>query len=343
VYAAWAAGELVYVYLKPVTIGLSVFATAFDVAAITALAVLSGGAFSQARLAYFLVPIAVAFRFRPVFTAVASLSIVVAYLVQAFAHPAASRPQAVRFIVVHAGYLAWVGAAAVLLSYVLARRTARVRELAAARQRLLAEALTAEERERQALAETLHDNAIQNLLSASHELQEIAVDVEHPALGRAEGALEATVAELREALFELHPYVLEQVGLETVLPAIGRRAARRGGFRLSFDLRYSGRHPDERLLVAVARELLANAAEHSGAAEVEVRLAEEDGELVLVVVDDGRGFDPAVLTDRVVEGHIGLASQRLRVEAAGGRLEIRTGEGAGTTAVVRLPRAPSAR
>ena len=58
---------------------------------------------------------------------------------------------------------------------------------------------------------------------------------------------------------------------------------------------------------------------------------------MLVVVDNGRGFDPAVLADRVGEGHIGLASQRLRVESVGGRLEIRTGPAGGTTAVVRLP------
>ena len=64
-----------------------------------------------------------------------------------------------------------------------------------------------------------------------------------------------------------------------------------------------------------------------------------DGELVLVVVDNGRGFDPAVLAGRVGEGHIGLASQRLRVESVGGRLEIHTGAGSGTTAVVRLPSA----
>jgi two-component system NarL family sensor kinase len=339
IFSAWAVGALVVVYVRDVTIGLTVLATAVDVAAITALAVLSGGAFSQARLAYLLVPIAVAFRFRPAFTAAAATSTVVAYLVEAFAHPAASRPQAVRFIVVYAGYLAWVGAAAVLLSYILARRTDRVRELAAVRQRLLTDALTAEERERQALAESLHDNAIQNLLSVGHQLEEIGDDVEHVALARAERAIAATIAELREALFELHPYVLERAGLEAVLPAIGRRAARRGGFRLSFDLRYSGRHPDERLLAAAARELLANAAEHSGATEVAVRLARSDGELVLVVVDNGRGFDQAVLADRVGEGHIGLASQRLRVESVGGRLEIHTGAGSGTTAVVRLPSA----
>ena len=96
---------------------------------------------------------------------------------------------------------------------------------------MIAEALSAGERERRALAEGLHDQAIQNLLSARHDLEEVAesgtLDA-HEALARADAAVEATIAELREAVFELHPYVLEQSGLEAALRAAGQRAARRG-------------------------------------------------------------------------------------------------------------------
>jgi two-component system NarL family sensor kinase len=340
VFAAWSVGVLVYVYLREVTLVFSVLAIAVDVAAITTLAVVSGGAFSQARLAYFLVPIAVAFRFRPWFTAAAAGSTVLAYVLQASLHPAASQPAATRFIAVHAGYLLWVGAAAVLLSYVLATRTERVAELAAIRQRLMADAMSAEERERQLLAEALHDHAVQNLLSVGHELQEVAEDVDHPALRRAEETLGETVHELREAMFELHPYVLEQAGLRAAIPAIGRRAARRGSFRLNCDLRYGGPHPHERLLVSVARELLGNAAKHADATEVTLRLAHENGGVTLVVRDNGRGFDAGELPERLAQGHIGLASQRMRVESAGGRLEIHTAPGSGTMAVVHLPDGP---
>ena len=337
VFAAWSAAVLAYVHLREVTLAFSVGAIAFDVIAITTLAVLSGGAFSQARLAYFLIPIAVSFRFRPALTAVAAASTVVAYVVQAVVHPAAKQPEAARFIAVHAGYLIWVGVASVLLSYVLATRTEEVAELATVRQRLLADALSAEERERQILAEQLHDHAIQNLLSVGHELEEAGDGIGHPALKRAEAVLAETVDELREAMFELHPYVLEQAGLSAAIPAIGRRAARRGGFRLHCDLRYDGPHPQERLLVSVARELLANAAEHAHASEVWLRLAHQDGEAVLVVRDDGEGFDQGDLRDRLANGHIGLASHRMRLETVGGRLEIDTGPGRGTIAVAHLP------
>jgi signal transduction histidine kinase len=121
------------------------------------------------------------------------------------------------------------------------------------------------------------------------------------------------------------------------LPAIGQRAARRGGFRLRCDLRYDGPHSQERLLVSVARELLANAAAHAGAAEVSLRLLHEKGEVVLVVTDDGGGFDMSELPARLAHGHIGLASHRMRVESVGGRLDIDSFPGQGTSVVVRLP------
>jgi two-component system NarL family sensor kinase len=341
VVAVYAVGMLVWVYRWRVSSRFALLGTAIDVAAITALVVLSGGAYSEARLTYFLVPIAVAFRFRPELTALSSLITVVAYLLQAVAHPAHTQPQATRFIAVQVGYLLWIGLAAVLLSAVLEERTREVAELAERRRGLIAEALSAGERERRALAEGLHDGAIQNLLSARHDLEEIAEsgaeEQAHQALARADAAVEATIAELREAVFELHPYVLEQSGLEAALRAAGQRAARRGSFRIRFDMSYPRRHPQEILLFGAAREFLANAAVHAHAVTVSVELFERNGSVELAVRDDGRGFDLGALPARIAEGHIGLQSQRERVESAGGRFDIRSAPGRGTEVEVHLP------
>ena len=337
-YAVWSCALLAWLYLRPSGRRLAVFATAVDVAAITALAVFSGGPYSEARLAYFLVPIAVAFRFRPTLTAVAGAASVSAYLAQAFAHPAASRPEATRFVLIQAGYLLWVAVAAVLLSAVLRRRTGRVIGLARERERLMAEVISAEERERQAVADALHDGAVQNLLAARHELDEVSGQVESPALVRADAALEETVRDLREALFELHPYVLEAAGLEAALVAAGERAARQGRFRLHLDARPVGRSPHERLLLSAVRELLVNVAKHAEATDVAISLRERDGYLVLSIRDDGNGFDEALLPRRLAEGHLGLASQKARLERVGGDLVIESAVGRGTSAEVRVPR-----
>jgi two-component system NarL family sensor kinase len=178
--------------------------------------------------------------------------------------------------------------------------------LARDRERLMAEGMAAEERERKALAEALHDTAIQNLLSARYDL----------------------VTDLRETLFELHPYVLEQAGLEAALSAVGNRAARRGRFQLHLDARPVRPSPHERLLLSTARELLTNVAKHADARDVRLTLAE----------DDGQGFEESVLSTKLRNGHIGIAAHRARVESVGGRLVITSRVGAGTDAEVRVPR-----
>ncbi|MFL5931541.1 MAG: sensor histidine kinase [Gaiellaceae bacterium] len=337
VYSAWSAGLLAWVYLRPATEELALAATGIDIVAISVLAVLSGGAFSHNRLAFFLIPVAVAFRFRPAITAVAVVVTVAAYVTQAALHPAADDPEAKRFIATQAGFLAWIGAACVWLSLLLARRTEQVARLAESRSRLLADALEAEQRERKALAEALHDHAIQNLLSARHELEEAGESVTHPALDRADTALTDTVGQLREAVFELHPYVLEEAGLEAGLRSLAQQAASRGGFELRLDLASPNGRPHDQLVFSAARELLANVVQHAEANRVTVRLASAAGDVELVVDDDGLGFPPERLAERLAQGHVGLASQRVRIEAAGGRMQVDSTPGGGTRVEIHLP------
>ena len=341
VFSAWSALVLAWVYLRPVSQRFALATTAVDIAAITALALLSGGPFSHARLAFFIVPVAVAFRFRPSVTAVAVVVTTAAYVVQALAHPARSDPEAARFIVTQAGFIAWIGVACVLLSAQLARRTELVSRLADARSRLLADAEEAEQRERKALAEALHDHAIQNLLSARHELEEAGeTGASQQALDRADEALAQTIGQLREAVFDLHPYVLDEAGLEAALRSLAQRTASRAQLALQLHLEFPGRHPQEQLLYSAARELLANVVQHADATEVEVALTADGAELCLVVGDDGRGFPPDRPAEALAEGHVGLASQRVRIEAVGGTLDVAS-NGDGTRAEIRMPLQPA--
>jgi two-component system, NarL family, sensor kinase len=337
VFSAWSAGVLAAVYLRPTGERFALVTTGVDIIAISVLAVLSGGGFSHARLAFFLVPVTVAFRFRPTVTAAAALVATGAYVIQAVSHPSRNAPEAARFIATQAGFLVWVGLACALLSLLLGRRTEQVNRLAQERSRLLADALEAEQRARRALAEDLHDHALQNLLSVRHELEEATETARHPAIERADQALAETVGQLRDAVFELHPYVLEEAGLTAALRSIAQQAAARAGLALELDLRYDDRHPREPLLFSAARELLGNVVRHAEASRVVVRLVERDGSVELAVEDDGRGFPAERLAVRLAEGHVGLASQRVRVEAAGGAMDVTSSPDRGTRVVIRVP------
>jgi signal transduction histidine kinase len=97
-------------------------------------------------------------------------------------------------------------------------------------------------------------------------------------------------------------------------------------------------HHDE-LVVVLARELLSNAASHSGAAHVVLTVAADSERIELEVRDDGAGFDPARRTAALRDGHIGLASCERRVQTVGGELVVESTPRRGTTVRATLPRA----
>lgn len=309
-----------------------------DLLAIAALTYTSGGPNSETRLAFLALPLVAAFRLRPALTAVWSAAAVLVYVLLSLPHPTTKTRADIDAIIVHALFLAWTGAGAVVLSAVLGRRDARIRAAADERGRLVAQALTAEERERRRLAELLHDDAIQNLLLARQELRDHHRRHDEESYARADAALQTTVEHLRSEIFQMHPYVLEHAGLRAALTAQAESAARRAGAHVEVDV------PDdaaaaghEQLVLALARELLFNAASHAQARAIRLGLTRDDGQVVLVVADDGRGFAPARRTEALAEGHIGLATTQERVAAAGGTLDVDSAPGAGTTVTVRLP------
>ncbi|MDX6628981.1 MAG: two-component system, NarL family, sensor kinase [Gaiellales bacterium] len=299
----------------------------------------SGGGFSQLRFAFLFPVVVVAFRGRPLGTAAVAAGSTVVYVLQAAPHPSRSSSGALSFVLVQAAYLSWLGLALVLLSLLLARRDAAVRLLSDQRQRLVAEALTAEERERRQLAQELHDGAIQNLLAARHDLDLPARSAPGGPEARAHSAITATVAELRGAVADLHPYLLEQAGLAAAIGQAARAAAQRGGFALQLDVSDGEPGPNDRAVLRCTSELLANIVRHARATHVSVALQRGEEADRIRVRDDGVGFDPAVVSATVRAGHIGLASLRERAEALGGALSLESAPGTGTVATVTIPRA----
>ncbi|MFL5884878.1 MAG: sensor histidine kinase [Thermoleophilaceae bacterium] len=308
-----------------------------DLAFICVLAYYSGGAFSQLRYAFFVLPVAAILLPRPAVTAAASAASVGAYVLVSLVHPATSSRQDFEFVLTQVLYLTWIGIGAVLISRLLARRGARIEQLAASRGRLVAQAMDAEDRERRRLAEALHDEAIQNLLAARQDLDGTSAD----SLARAQLGLDRTVSQLREAIFDLHPYVLEQAGLEAALRAVADQHARRAGFEATVSVAPAATGYHDELLLSIGRELMANAARHAKASRFTLALDRVDGDLVLEVSDDGRGIDEREVADALARGHIGLASCAERAEALDGSFSIRGGSGEGTRVRITLPAEPA--
>lgn len=246
-------------------------------------------------------------------------------------------------VFVQFGCLLWLAAATTALCVVLTRRSARVQRLLEVRRRLVAESMLAEERHSRQLAEQLHDGPLQNLLAVRLDLEDLREQPSTEVLDRIESALRDTVSELRSTVSTLHPQVLAQVGLTAALGELARQHRQRTGVVVGIDVDDVGKPAAQAVLYRAARELLANAHKHSGATRLSLELHRSGDALVLVVADNGVGFDPAVLAESVAGGHIGLASLIVAVEATGGTLEMSETPGGGATTTITVPSEPAER
>ena len=93
----------------------------------------------------------------------------------------------------------------------------------------------------------------------------------------------------------------------------------------------------ETILYRLAQEALTNTGKHARATRASVTLRFSESSVVLMVRDDGAGFDVAGARGPAGRDHFGLAVMRERVEMAGGAWEIRSGPGEGTVIVASLP------
>jgi two-component system NarL family sensor kinase len=217
------------------------------------------------------------------------------------------------------------------------RRLASIAELTASRSVLLADVMSAEERERRRIAEALHDGALQTVLAAKQDLREaIRANGDSSSVERASELLVDVSHDLRQVTRELHPSVLDEAGLAVAVQALADNFSERTGVPVEATIDYPRRHPDDATLYGVARELLNNVARHAQAKQVRLGLLDRGDAVTLDVRDDGVGMDPSVLPKRVSEGHIGVASHRARVETLGGTVEFKPVE-RGTWVRVQLP------
>ena len=120
-----------------------------------------------------------------------------------------------------------------------------------------------------------------------------------------------------QATFELHPAVLEHVGLAAALAELASGSGARAGISVATDLEDSRNDPADALVFGVAREVMSNIVRHSQATYASVTLRLIDEACCLEVEDDGVGFTEHQAARRLADGHIGIASHRARVEAAG--------------------------
>jgi len=211
-------------------------------------------------------------------------------------------------------------------------------------QRLLAATISIQEEERARIARDMHDGVTQLIYGALYETQaarELLRASPHPAqtkLERAQDLLNQVEAETRRVIGDLHPPILDAMGLA---PALNRHiAVFQDMFGLPCTLRVTGqpfRLPGatELAVYRIVQEALHNVESHAQANSVAVLLGFRPGGLRVVIEDDGQGFNPGqVLTNP--GDHFGLPSMYERAQSIGARLGVDSTPGQGTRIILTV-------
>ncbi len=236
------------------------------------------------------------------------------------------------------------------LNTMLERLAAHTKEIEANRvqvRRLSGQVLSAQEDERKRIARELHDDTsgalarvILNLEMCEDILPEDMVEVR----GRMRSTrvlAEQTLENIRQMIFDLRPTLLDDLGLAAAVRWYAKNCLEAAGIQVQVEASNQlGRATAaiETGMFRIAQEAINNVIRHANARHVLVQLFRQESKWVLLVQDDGRGFDVKSLPPTSNgEHHWGLFGVQERVDLLGGTFRVESGVGEGTTLKVEIP------
>jgi signal transduction histidine kinase len=236
-----------------------------------------------------------------------------------------------------------VGLQALLIAGLLAQHARRRRaeeQVRALNRRLM----TAQEDERKLIARELHDDLSQRLARLSIDAARIEFAAALPIDGAGPAPIREELAQLSEDVhalaYQLHPSTLDELGLVEALRVECERFSRLESIPVALDAGQALPEPSRETalcLFRIAQEGLRNVARHAKARSVSLACRPTEEGLRMVLRDDGAGF---ALAPRRGRPSLGLASMRERAELIGGRLEVDSAPGRGTSITAWVPLSP---
>lgn len=221
----------------------------------------------------------------------------------------------------------------------VAERTSLAEQRAAQLRALTLQLSQAETSERRRIAQMLHDDLQQMLMSTKLHLNVLKKRAPEADITPVADMLDQSIQASRSLATELSPPILHQLDLAAALRWLAEREKAQRG--LDVDLRVTGDPPEldetlKVLLYQAVRELLLNILKHAGVTSVRIRLHGRSDNFMVRVEDKGAGFDVTKLRNRAGAG-FGLFSISERLEALGGIMNVRSQPGHGTRVSLIVP------
>lgn len=223
----------------------------------------------------------------------------------------------------------------------VAERTALAEQRATQLRALTLQLSQAETSERRRIAQILHDDLQQMLMSTKLHLNTLKKRAPEADIAPVVEMLDQSIQASRSLATELSPPILHQLDLTAALKWLAEREKAQRG--LDIDLRVTGNQPEldealKVLLYQAVRELLLNILKHAGVTSVRIRLHGRSDNFMVRVEDKGAGFDAARMRHRAsANAGFGLFSISERLEALGGIMNVRSRPGLGTRVSLIVP------
>jgi signal transduction histidine kinase len=209
---------------------------------------------------------------------------------------------------------------------------------------LAAELGRVRDKERQKIAEDLHDHIGQNLVLAKMKLGALnsSLGDEHAALiAGISDLISHTIEDTRSLIHELHPEWRSELSLERAVDWLAKQTQEKYGLPCVCEFAELTKPLNkdvQEVLFQAVRELLVNTVKHARASQARIMGGCEKGWIRIRVIDDGRGFDSSkILSPNPKSGGFGLMIIRARLGFLGGNLYIHSRTGVGTSAMIALP------
>lgn len=229
-----------------------------------------------------------------------------------------------------------------LMEEKIQERTAELHEMGQKMQSLSRELMRVQEDERRRLARELHDEVGQALTVVKINLQSLVQSSDLPPerLEDSISIVDDTLHEIRNMAMSLRPTLLDDLGLDAALHNYLATYSQRTGLATELTTDLAGKRLSRDLETAcfrVTQEALTNVLRHSHASKVWVDISVEESNLLLLVADDGWGFDVEAVTGGTTQGKsMGLLGMQERAAQMGGCMKIESEQGGGGTRVLAV-------
>ncbi len=205
--------------------------------------------------------------------------------------------------------------------------------------------IQSQENERKRIASELHDTIAHDVLIAKNKAD---IGLKHSGeKERVENILReiselssATIKDVRNISYNLHPHQLERLGFTKTIRAIVNEVSNATDINFSFESDEVDAHlskESEINLFRVIQESINNMIKHSGADKAEVKLMTSDDYILVVLKDNGKGISSEKKDINDTKGGFGLSGMKERIKYMKGEIRIESEENKGTSIIIRIP------